>query len=48
MIEKSEEGIEKGFNVIDGEVIVLPSTMKVPHMGWKSKKNTRPDGIFIG
>ena len=32
--EKSEEGKEKGLNVINGEVIVLPSTMKVPHMGW--------------
>ena len=31
--EKSEEGVEKGFNVIDGEIVVLPSTMKVPHMG---------------
>ena len=34
--EKSEEGVEKGFNVIDGEIVVLPSTMKVPHMGWNS------------
>ena len=34
--EKSEEGVEKGFNVIDGEIVVLPSTMKVPHMGWNN------------
>ena len=32
--EKSEEGKEKGLGIIDGEVIVLPSSMKVPHMGW--------------
>ena len=34
--EKSEEGKERGLNVIDGEVILLPNTMKVPHMGWNS------------
>jgi len=34
--EKSEEGTEQGLGVIDGEVIVLPNTMKVPHMGWNS------------
>ena len=43
--EKSEEGVEKGFNVIDGEIVVLPSTMKVPHMGWNNLeiiKETHP------
>ena len=42
--EKSEEGNEKGLNVMEGEVIVLPNTMKVPHMGWNSieiKKSSR-------
>ncbi len=34
--EKSEEGTEEGLGVIDGEVIVLPNTMKVPHMGWNN------------
>ena len=34
--EKSEEGKERGLNVIDGEVVLLPNTMKVPHMGWNS------------
>ena len=29
----SQEGIEKGLNVIDGEVISLPNSLKVPHMG---------------
>jgi len=32
--EKSEEGKEKGLGVIDGEVILLPTEMKIPHMGW--------------
>ena len=34
--EKSQEGKEQGLGVIDGEVIVLPNSMKVPHMGWNS------------
>jgi glutamine amidotransferase len=34
--ERSEEGTEEGLGVIDGEVIVLPNTMKVPHMGWNN------------
>ena len=42
--EKSEEGNEKGLSVMEGEVIVLPNTMKVPHMGWNNieiKKSSR-------
>ena len=46
--EKSEEGIEKGFNVIDGEVIVLPSTMKVPHMGWNNLEIKKSGKILEG
>ena len=46
--EKSEEGIEKGFNVIDGEIVVLPSTVKVPHMGWNNLEIKRPGVILEG
>ena len=34
--EKSEEGKEKGLNIIDGEVVLLPTSMKIPHMGWNN------------
>jgi glutamine amidotransferase len=34
--EKSEEGREQGLSIIDGEVVLLPKTMKIPHMGWNS------------
>jgi len=44
--EKSEEGKEKGLGVIDGEVIVLPDTMKVPHMGWNDLEIKKP-GILL-
>ena len=46
--EKSEEGKEKGLNVIEGEVIVLPPTLKVPHMGWNDLEIKRPGKILEG
>ena len=46
--EKSEEGKEKGLSVIDGEVIVLPSFMKVPHMGWNDLEIKKPGKILEG
>jgi len=46
--EKSEEGKEQGLNVIDGEVIVLPSSMKVPHMGWNNLEIKKPGKILEG
>ena len=46
--EKSEEGIEKGFNVINGEIVVLPSTMKVPHMGWNIVYQKKENPFFEG
>ena len=46
--EKSEEGKEKGLNVIDGEVVVLPNTMKVPHMGWNDLEIKKSGKILEG
>ena len=46
--EKSEEGKEKGLNVIDGEVIILPPTLKVPHMGWNDLEIKKPGKILEG
>ena len=45
---KSEEGKEKGLNVIDGEVVVLPPSMKVPHMGWNDLEIKKPGKILEG
>jgi len=44
--EKSEEGKEEGLGVMDGEVIVLPDTMKVPHMGWNNLE-IKKSGILL-
>ena len=46
--EKSEEGNEKGLSVLEGEVIVLPNTMKVPHMGWNSLEIKKSSRILEG
>ena len=46
--EKSEEGTEKGLEVLEGEVIALPNTMKVPHMGWNNIKIKKPSKLLEG
>ena len=50
--EKSEEGKESGLGIMDGEVIILPNTMKVPHMGWNNleikKSGTLLEGVNNG
>ena len=46
--KQSQEGIEKGLNVIDGEVISLPNSLKVPHMGWNDLQIKEPGVILNG
>ena len=46
--EKSQEGKEKGLGVMDGEVIVLPDSMKVPHMGWNDLEIKKSGKILEG
>jgi glutamine amidotransferase len=46
--EKSEEGKEKGLGVINGEVILLPKELKIPHMGWNDLQIERPSKILEG
>ncbi len=46
--EKSEEGKEKGLGIMDGEVIVLPPSMKVPHMGWNDLEIKKPGKLLEG
>jgi glutamine amidotransferase len=46
--KQSQEGIEKGLNVIDGEVISLPNYLKVPHMGWNDLQIKEPGVILNG
>ena len=46
--EKSEEGRENGLSILDGEVVILPDTMKIPHMGWNSLEIKRDSKILDG
>ena len=47
-LKKSEEGNEKGLGVIKGDVIILPSLMKVPHMGWNNLEIKKSGKILEG
>ena len=46
--KQSQEGTQKGLNVIDGEVISLPNSLKVPHMGWNDLQIKEPGVILNG
>ena len=46
--EKSEEGNQKGLGVIKGDVIILPPSMKVPHMGWNNLEIKKSGKILEG
>ena len=46
--EKSEEGKEQGLDVMDGEVVLLPDTMKIPHMGWNNLEIKQQSNFLDG
>ncbi len=46
--ENSQEGSEPGLGVIDGEVVLLPNTMKIPHMGWNNLEIKKQSRILEG
>lgn len=46
--EKSQEGDERGLGIIDGDVIVLPDTLKVPHMGWNALEIKKESRVLEG
>lgn len=46
--EKSEEGKEKGLEIMKGEVVLLPKQMKIPHMGWNNIQIKQQSKILEG
>ncbi|AJM91310.1 imidazole glycerol phosphate synthase subunit HisH [Nitrosopumilus piranensis] len=46
--EKSQEGKERGLGIISGDVVVLPDTLKVPHMGWNALEIKKESKILEG
>ena len=45
---KSEEGTGKGLSLFEGKNIGLPSSVKVPHMGWNTLEIVRQNEFFDG
>ncbi|HLZ51564.1 MAG TPA: imidazole glycerol phosphate synthase subunit HisH [Candidatus Acidoferrum sp.] len=49
LYKSSEEAPELlGLNLLPGRVCSLPSTLKLPHMGWNQLKVTRPSRLLGG
>ena len=49
LFEASEEwGVSPGLGIFPGRVLRLPSTVKVPHMGWNEVCFRRPSPLFAG
>jgi glutamine amidotransferase len=49
LFEKSFEGGEhQGLGLISGDVVRLPDSVKIPHMGWNSIERTKDSSILAG
>jgi len=46
--EKSEEGPGNGLSLFKGKNVHLPSTVKVPHMGWNTLNIVKQNELFEG
>lgn len=47
LFDSSQEGDSEGLGILAGEVVRLPTSVKVPHMGWNSI-SARGSEIFEG
>jgi glutamine amidotransferase len=45
---ESEEGAGKGLALFEGKTVRLPSSVKVPHMGWNTLRIVKQNEIFDG
>jgi glutamine amidotransferase len=45
---ESEEGPGTGLDLMEGHVVRLPSSVKVPHIGWNNLRIRRPDRLLLG
>jgi glutamine amidotransferase len=48
LFSHSEEGDCPGLGLISGDVVRLPSSVKVPHMGWNSVNQEKNHDLFNG
>jgi len=45
---QSEEGTGSGLSLYDGKTVWLPSTVKVPHMGWNTLRIIKQSELLEG
>jgi glutamine amidotransferase len=48
LFDRSEEGKLKGLSILDGDVIMLPKKVKIPHMGWNNLKVVKKSKLLHG
>jgi glutamine amidotransferase len=48
LFESSEEGPAEGLGLVKGDVVRLPDSVKIPHMGWNRLNVTKPNGVLEG
>lgn len=48
LFNRSEEGRLRGLSILDGDVIMLPTKKKIPHMGWNNLKMVRDSKLLKG
>jgi len=46
--ERSDEGQERGLGIMEGDVVSLPDTMTIPHMGWNNIQIKRETKFLEG
>jgi len=46
--QESEEGSGKGLKLFEGKTVRLPSSVKVPHMGWNTLRIAKQNQFFEG
>lgn len=48
LFESSEESRGEGLGMLKGKVVKLPSSTKIPHMGWNTLKVVKPNELLEG
>jgi len=48
LFNRSEEGKLNGLSILDGDVVMLPKKVKIPHMGWNNLKFVKESKLLEG
>ncbi|MEM0364735.1 MAG: imidazole glycerol phosphate synthase subunit HisH [Candidatus Nitrosocaldus sp.] len=47
LFERSEEGIIPGLRILAGDVVMLPRSVKIPHMGWNRLRINTSSSVLL-